>query len=75
MSLGTTAEWFGGMTFGNWYQDSLGMSHFTTIASITECWQGMMSVLKDFFEFDRSKNTLVPTPIRVLELKGSGLVV
>ena len=52
MSLGATAEWHGGMTIGNWYLDSLGMSR-----------QGMMSVLKDFFEFDWSKNTLVSTPV------------
>ena len=63
MSLGTTSEWLGGMTIGNWVVDSLGMSHLTTSASIIEYWQGMVSVLKDYFEFDRSKNTLVPTSV------------
>ena len=39
MSLGATAEWFGGMTIGNLFADSLGMSHLTTSASITEYWK------------------------------------
>ena len=41
-------EWLGGICIGNWFLDSLSMSHFTSSASITEYWQGMMSVLVDF---------------------------
>ena len=63
MSLGTTSEWFGSMNIGNWFVDSLGMSHFNTSASITEYWQLMMSVLKNCFGFDRFKKTLVPTQV------------
>ena len=43
-----TVKMFGCMNIGSWYVDSLGMSHFTTSASITEYWQGMMSVLGGF---------------------------
>ena len=42
MSFGSTGKWLGGMNIGNWFVDSLGMSHFTTSASITEYWQGMV---------------------------------
>ena len=45
MSFGTTDGWLGCTSIGNWYVNSLGMSHFITIASTTEYWQGMMSVL------------------------------
>ena len=46
MSFGTTVEWLGGISIGNWYvAERLRISHFTTSASITEYWQGMMSVL------------------------------
>ena len=48
MSLGTTEGWLGAVIFGNWYLESLSISHFTTSGSITEYWQGMMSVLIDF---------------------------
>ena len=63
MSLGTTEKRLGGMNIGNWFVDSLGMSHFTTSASITEYWQGMMSVLIKFPVFGPTENTLVATPL------------
>ena len=47
MSLGTTAEWLGGIRIHNRFLDSLSMSRINTSASITEYWQGMMSVLVD----------------------------
>ena len=51
------------MNIGNWFVDSLGMSHFTTSASITEYWQVMMSVLLNFPGFEPTENTLVATPL------------
>ena len=48
MNLGSSVKRFGGMNIGNWFVDSLGMSHLTTSASFTEYWQGMMSDLKFF---------------------------
>jgi len=48
MSSGTTAEWLTAIRIWKWFLDSLSMSHFSTSASITEYWQGMMSVLVDF---------------------------
>ena len=63
MSLGTTENRLGGMNIGDWFVDSLGMSHFTASASITEYWQGMMSVLIEFPVFDPTENTLVATPL------------
>jgi len=48
MSLGTTEGCPGAVIFGNWHVDSLSISHLTTDASITEYWQGIMSVLIDF---------------------------
>ena len=63
MSLGTTEKRLGGMNIGNWYVDSLGMSHLTTSASITEYWQGIMSVLIKFPGFDLTENILVATPL------------
>jgi len=134
MSSGSTGEWLGGRRIRNWFLDSLTMSHFSTTASITEYWQGMMSVLVDFliwiclrtywcprhYEFRKHsgvawwythsqlvsgqfeyvplqfkcfhhqvlarnevsfgrfpdlENILIPTPLRVQELQGSGLLV
>ena len=48
MSFGTTAEWLGGISIGNWYVERLTITHFTTSASNTEYWQGMMSDLMYF---------------------------
>ena len=62
-SLSIGREWLGGMTIGHLFVDSLGVSQLTTSGSITEYWQGMVSVLNDSFDFDQSKNTLVPTPV------------
>ena len=53
MNLGTTVKRSGGMNIGSRYVDSLGMSHFTTSASITEYWQGLMSVLIYFLDLIR----------------------
>ena len=36
LSLGTTAEWLAGIRIGNWFLDSLSISHINTSASITE---------------------------------------
>ena len=63
MSLGTTEKMLGGMNIGNWFLDSLGMSHFTTSASSTEYWRGMMSVLINFPGFDPTENILVAIPL------------
>ena len=63
MSLGTTEKRLGGMNIGNWFVDSLGMSHHTTNASITEYWQGMISILIKFPVFDPTDNILVATPL------------
>ena len=50
MSLRTTVEWLGGISIRNWYLETLRISHLTTSASITEYWQGMMSVLINFLD-------------------------
>ena len=67
MSLGTTEKRLGGMNIGNWFVNSLGMSHFTKCASITEYWQGMMSVLIKVPVFGPTENILVATPLGVEE--------
>ena len=36
MSLGTTAEWLGGILFCNWYLERLSISNYTGTASITD---------------------------------------
>ena len=53
MSLGATDGWPGAVVFGNWSVESLGICHFTTSASITEYWQGMVSVLINFLDLIR----------------------
>ena len=40
--------YIGTWTGCNWYLESLSISHFTTSASFTAYWQGMMSDLTDF---------------------------
>ena len=63
MNLGATEKWFGGMNIIKGFVDSLGMSHFTTSASITEYGQGMVSVLINFLGFDPTENILLATPL------------
>jgi len=65
MSVGTEAEWLGGISIGNWYVEWLRISHFNRSASITEYLQGMMyDVSFDILpHFDPSKKILMPTPL------------
>ena len=70
MSLGSTGGWLGGIIICIWYLARLSISHFTTIASITEYWQGMMTDLIDLLVFIRPRTYWGPHKYEFRTIRG-----
>ena len=70
MSWGSTEGWLGGIIICIWYLAKLSISHFTTIASITEYWQGMMIDLIDLLVFIHLRTYWCPHKYEFWTIRG-----